>query len=229
MGRRTLSALSALALLTLARPADAEIVAKSDNGFAIHLAIEVKASPEDAWEELLKPADWWDKQHTFSGDANNLTIDAMPGGCFCEVLPPEKDGGAPGGVQHMRVIHVAPGKVLRMSGALGPLQGEAVTGTFTATLRPTDRGTRIVFEYLVGGFMRYTVDQIAPPVDAMFSEQLIHLADRLGRVDENAASGKKRQAKKTAAKKAPAQKTPALNTPVQSSQPQQRTNLPAGR
>ena len=50
-------------------------------------------------------------------DAKNLSIDARPGGCFCEKLP---NGG---GVEHARVVYVAPREVLRLSGALGPLQG----------------------------------------------------------------------------------------------------------
>jgi hypothetical protein len=53
--------------------------------------------------------------HTFSGNAHNLSIEEKAMGCFCEKLP---DGG---GVSHMEVVYFAPGKTLRLSGALGPL------------------------------------------------------------------------------------------------------------
>ena len=47
--------------------------------------------------------------------AANLSLDAAPGGCFCERLP---NGG---GVEHMRVTYVEPGKRIVLTGSLGPL------------------------------------------------------------------------------------------------------------
>ena len=128
------------------------------------------ASPAQVWTALVEPARWWNSEHTWSGNAANLSLQPVAGGCFCEKLPP---GGS---VQHLRVIYVQPAKLLRMSGALGPLQGEAVSGTLTVTLEPARRGTKIAFDYVVGGFMHMPIAQMAPAVDGMVGEQLSRLA-----------------------------------------------------
>lgn len=170
----------------LADAAKAEVVAKSDIGFVVRNTVEVKATPGETWRTLVNPPAWWLRQHTFSGDAANLTLDPVAGGCFCEKLPipaGAPKGQQPGGVQHLRVIYVEPGKALRLSGALGPLQSEALTGTLTITIKPTEAGTRILFEYVVGGFMRYNVDEIGPAVDHVLAAQLASLAKKLGPIE----------------------------------------------
>jgi hypothetical protein len=173
-------AVAALALF-LAAPAQAEIVSRADTGLVVRQVAEVTASPEDSWKAMVTPADWWSGEHSFSGDAGNLSIVPRIGGCFCEVLPGEEGAKAPrGGVEHMRVVFVEQNKALRLVGALGPLQSEAVQGTLTMTLKPIDGGTRITWEYVVGGYMRYKPDQIVPAVDKVIGEQLTRLADKLG-------------------------------------------------
>jgi uncharacterized protein YndB with AHSA1/START domain len=175
-------ALVSLAAL-FATPAHAELVAQTDAGFVVRHVAEVTAPPEDAWQALIAPAEWWSGDHTFSGDAKNLVIDARAGGCFCEALPGEGDKGwlnPRGGVEHMRVVLADRPKALRVIGALGPLQSEALQGTLTVTLKPIDGGTRLTWEYVVGGYMRYTREQIAPAVDKVIGEQLTRLAERLG-------------------------------------------------
>jgi len=166
----------------LASPAHADVVAKSELGFVSRNVVEVAAKPDAVWAILVAPSRWWNSEHTYSGNSANLTLDPQAGGCFCEKLP--APAGAPvwqraGSVEHMRVINVEPGRALRMTGALGPLQAEAVQGVLTITLKPTEKGTRILFEYVVGGYMRFTVDQIAPPVDKVLLEQIGRLANTL--------------------------------------------------
>lgn len=185
--------LGAAALALIVPAARAEVVARSETGFVVRLASEVTASPAEAWKTILTPAQWWQSQHTFSGDAANLTLDPQVGGCFCEVLP-RPDGAPatqkPGGVQHMRVIYFEPPRAMRLAGALGPLQSEALAATMTITVKPTEtaegKGSRILFEYVVGGFMRYKVDDIAPAVDRMLTAQITSLAAKLGPVTEAA-------------------------------------------
>ena len=148
--------------LASAGPVQADVVLKADNGFVLRNSLEVTASPAEAWRAMIDPAKWWSNQHTFSGDAANLTLDPVPGGCFCERMPASNPGSAKdlpsgqreGGVQHMRVIYAEPLRAMRLTGALGPLQSEALTGTLTMTLKPVPSGTRILWEYVVGGFMR---------------------------------------------------------------------------
>jgi len=181
MRYRALLAAGALALATSA--ARAEVVASSEAGFVSRNAAEVKATPAETWRALIAPNQWWNGEHTYSGDARNLYLDAQAGGCFCEKLPAPSDApaGARGGsVQHMAVIYAAPGAALRMSGGLGPLQSEPATGTLTITLKPSGDGTRIVWEYAVGGYMRYKVAELAPVVDKVMAEQLSRLAAKLG-------------------------------------------------
>ncbi|MCW1429999.1 SRPBCC family protein [Novosphingobium sp. JCM 18896] len=170
--------------LALAVPAQAEVVAKTDAGFVSRHVAEVTASPEEAWKVLVEPAEWWNGEHSFSGDAKNLSLDARAGGCFCEVLPGEGEKGwlnPRGGVEHMRVVFVDKDKALRMTGGLGPLQSEALSGALTITLKPVEGGTRLTWEYVVGGYMRYKPEQIVPAVDKVLGEQLSRLADKLGR------------------------------------------------
>lgn len=174
--------LAALAL-GFAVPAPAEVVARADSGFVIRHLAEVTATPENAWKALVSPADWWNAEHSFSGDAKNLSIDPRAGGCFCEVLPGEGEKGwlnPRGGVEHMRVVFVEQNKALRMMGGLGPLQSEGLHATLTVTLKPVDGGTRLMWEYVVGGYMRYKPEQIVPAVDKMIGDQLVRLAGKLG-------------------------------------------------
>ena len=132
-----------------------------------------RASAE-AYAALGDVGAWWSGAHSYSGDAANMRIELWAGGCFCETLP---DGGT---VEHMRVIQALPGRVLRMSGGLGPLQEEAVAGTLTWTLRAVPGGTEIVSRYLVSGHVRGDTGAYAAPVDAVLREQFerlrIHLA-----------------------------------------------------
>jgi hypothetical protein len=80
----------------------------------------------------------------------------------------------------MRVVLVQPRQVLRLVGGLGPLQSEPVAAVLTMTLKPVPGGTRILWEYVVGGTMRYKLDEIAPAVDKVMAEQLGRLAAQLG-------------------------------------------------
>lgn len=181
--------LGLIAAVAFAAPAQGEVIQKSDAGFVTRATATVAKPPLEAWLALIAPAKWWNKAHSWSGDAANLYLDPQATGCFCEFMPFPKDapvGTRRGSVEHMHVIFADPGKVLRMSGALGPLQSEALNGTLTVTLKPVDGGTRILFEYVVGGYMRFKTDEIAPAVDGVMSEQLGRLAAFLGPLGEAA-------------------------------------------
>ena len=74
----------ALAPMLLATPAAAEVKSASDGGFEVVSVEMVKATPAAAYDALRNPGQWWNGEHTYSGDAKNMTIDARAGGCFCE-------------------------------------------------------------------------------------------------------------------------------------------------
>src|SRR6516162_4454177 len=145
------------------------------NGFLVQFEVSVNAPPAKVYEALVgQIGSWWNPEHTYSHDAKNLSIDARPGGCFCEKLPNS------GGIEHLRVVYVAPPQVIRFSGALGPLQASGVAGSMTWKLTGESDSTRLELTYSVGGFIPGGFEKIAPAVEAMLREQL----DRLKRFAE---------------------------------------------
>lgn len=175
-----LSAALLAAAALAAVPVQAKVIDQSDIGFTVAHSAQVAASPEDVWKMLRTPDKWWSKDHSWSGDAANFWLDSQAGGCFCEKLPPEKPGGAMGSVQHARILFAKPNELMRLSGAFGPLQSEAVVGTLTIQIKPTPTGSAIRFDYTVGGYMRFKVADVAPGVDRVLGEQLVGLAKALG-------------------------------------------------
>lgn len=161
-----------LLVLAIIDPADGEVVSAAPAGFEVRHRVAIAAPPERVWAMLIEPARWWDGAHSFSGDARNLTLTARPGGCFCETLPG-------GGVEHLRVVYADPGKQLRLAGALGPLQGDGVTGALTVTLTPDGERTAVELRYVVGGYRAGGLGGLAGPVDQVLGEQLARLAKAL--------------------------------------------------
>ncbi|KLI63555.1 SRPBCC family protein [Aurantiacibacter marinus] len=176
MNRFYVAALVAAALL-YAGPAAAEIIESEHGGFASSHSVIVAADRSAVWEELVHPEQWW--SHTWSNDSANLHLESRAGGCFCESLPANGDWAA-GSVEHMRVVMVMPGTMLRMSGSLGPLQSEGLVGTLTVTLSEDDGGIRITWDYIAGGQARFPVAQFGPVVDGVQAEFLGDLVNRLG-------------------------------------------------
>ncbi|MED5547555.1 MAG: SRPBCC family protein [Pseudomonadota bacterium] len=177
----------ATALMGLCAPhlAAAKVAEANERGFVVRHMVEIPSRVDKTWDTVLDPAGWWDSAHTWSGDAANLSIDPKAGGCFCELLPNDTSPRAApkGSVEHMRVVYIERPRVLRMTGALGPLQSEAVNGTLTIQLKPRDgegEDTVLLLEYVVGGYMRQPVEAMAGSVDAMLGAQLERLASELG-------------------------------------------------
>jgi hypothetical protein len=166
-----------------AMPAAAEVTRSTDNSFVSRNEVVVTASPKEVWLALISPADWWQSEHTWSGEAKNLSLMPQAGGCFCETIPEVDEPGRftlQGSVEHMRVVQAYPEAALRMVGSLGPLQSEPVTGVLTIVISKVSKGTRIVFEYNVGGAMRYEVPVISKAVDGVMAAQIASLAKPLG-------------------------------------------------
>ena len=157
-------------------PAAAEVKSVSPNHFEVESRAVVPASPAQVYAMLGRPGEWWNKEHTYSGDPANLSLDLLAGGCFCEKMP--ADGGT---VEHLRIVYAQPGQALRGQGGIGPLQAEAVAGTLTWTLKASGAGTEIVQSYVVAGRVRGGMEQLAPVVDRVLAEQLSGLAKRLAR------------------------------------------------
>lgn len=173
-----LAVAAVMGALAFAPIAAAKVVDQSEAGFAVAHTAQVAATPADVWKMLRMPQSWWSKDHSWSGDAANFWLDQQAGGCFCEKLP--DTGGGVGSVQHARILFAKPNQLLRLSGAFGPLQGEALNGTLTIQIKETPTGSALRFDYVVGGYMRFKVADIAPAVDKVVGEQLLGLANALG-------------------------------------------------
>src|SRR5713226_7234235 len=145
----------AILFAILAAPLRGEVIESTAAGFLARNTAAINAGV----------GDWWDPAHTFSHDARNLSVDAKPGGCFCERLP---DGG---GVQHMSVVYASPGKLLRLTGAIGPLQEAALAGTMTWNLLQAGGGTTVELIYTVGGFRAGGFRDIPTVVDGVLRGQ----------------------------------------------------------
>lgn len=172
---RPLSLLSAL-LLAFAPVAQAEVTAVGDSGFVVHHGVDVTAEPAAVFQTMVgEVSAWWLSDHTWSGNSANLSIERHAGGCFCEQLP---DGGS---VEHLRVVHIQPGHLIRLQGGLGPLQEMGLNGamTWTVSHHPDSGGSRIEWRYTVHGFLPDGFEEISAAVDQVLGLQLASLTARL--------------------------------------------------
>ena len=156
-------------LLAAASPAAAEVVSSGPNGFEIRHSANLVVPQAAAFAAIGKVQNWWSKDHTYSGNAANLSLDLRPGGCFCERF----DGG--GGIEHLRVTYVQPGERITLSGALGPLLFQAVSGVLDIQVERIAGGSRITMNYRVAGFARGNGADLAPAVDRVLAEQMKRL------------------------------------------------------
>ena len=160
---------AALAVLLAATPASAEVVSASANGFEVRQTVSLVVPPDLAWSSFASIEAWWDPEHTYSGKSENLSLNLAPGGCFCEGFP------AGGGIEHMRVTYVDPGKRVVLTGALGPLLYEAVTGVMDVQVKSVAGGSQLTLDYKVAGFANGGADKLAPAVDAVLAAQMKRL------------------------------------------------------
>ena len=150
--------------------AQAEVVTASPDHFTLKLEAESELSPDEVWERLVVPSEWWQSDHTFSGDAANLSLEPHAGGLW-------REDWEDGSVWHGTVLQAHPGKSLSLSAPFGPLQGLAVTSVWTITITPKETGgTSIRFDHVTNGTMASQLDQLAPAVDFVKGEALNSLA-----------------------------------------------------
>jgi uncharacterized protein YndB with AHSA1/START domain len=141
----------------------------SATGFTSQFRDEVKASSEDAWKAIVQLPRWWSSQHTYSGQASNLSLDAQAGGCWCERWADQQS------VQHGTVVLALPGRLLRVYGNLGPLQDLPVQGVLTLAITTQDGKTALRMTYRVAGPADAGLDKLAPLVDRVMAEQYTRL------------------------------------------------------
>jgi hypothetical protein len=169
-----IAAASAVALL--AGAAHAEVTDKSAAGFEVTEKATIAAPAAKVYAALLTPGAWWNKDHSWSGSAANLSID-LASGCFCEKLPK-------GFVRHMTVVFADGATTLRLFGGLGPMQFTGASGHLAFVLKPAGDKTEITLTYDVGGYAKGGLaDKLASPVDGV-------LVEALGRLKTYVETGK---------------------------------------
>lgn len=165
----------AVFLLAGSALAQAEVKDVSADGFTIENSETVPVDAMTAWNALVDDVGrWWPKDHTWWGDASRLSIQPRAGGCFCEINGARQ-------AWHMTVTFVDPGRTLRMTGGLGPLQAMGINGALEFRLAPADKGTRITLYYRAGGYTPDDLTQFVPVIDKVQGAQLRGLAEYLRR------------------------------------------------
>ncbi len=166
---RTITAANILiTTLLMSVSVNAEVISASDTHFLLKLESTSALAPDDLWQRLINPASWWHPDHTFSGDANNLTLIAKAGGLW-------REAWSGGSVVHGRVMLVQTGRVLRMEAPFGPLQAAGAYVVWTISLKPEEEGTRVVFDLSAVGPAGAALDKLAGAVDGVKTEAISRL------------------------------------------------------
>lgn len=173
--RDRLVVLAAVTAMAAAMPAAAEVKDAAPGGFTVENVAIVPVGADAAWQGLVDDVGrWWPADHTWWGDATKLSIEPRAGGCFCERAGAQQ-------AWHMTVTFVDPGRTLRMTGGLGPLQGMGLHGALEFRLEPAGAGsTKITLWYRAGGYTPDDLSKFAPVVDRVQATQLGGLATLLG-------------------------------------------------
>lgn len=161
----------AVAVVT-ASPAAAEIISRSENAFTLRFEGETRLGPDGVADAFSQVQQWWDPAHSYTGEAANLSLDLVPGGCWCEAMP---DGSR---FDHGRVEAVALGEV-RLHAPFGPLRTMATRAELVVTYALVDGVVRPSWTFIVEG---RGVGALAEPVDGVigggFARWIAHMDAR---------------------------------------------------
>lgn len=152
--------------LLAASPASAEVLSAGDHGFEVQNSVNLVVPQAQAFASFGQVGQWWNNEHTYSGDGKRMSLQLRPGGCFCEPL---ENGG---GVEHMRVTYIQPGERIVLTGSLGPLLYEATTGVMDVKVERIAGGSRVTMNYRAAGFAKGGAEALAPLVDQVLADQL---------------------------------------------------------
>jgi hypothetical protein len=151
-----------LAVLICCGPAAAEVKSVNASGFALEFNDQTHAPPMEVYTAMTEIGRWWDPDHSWEGQAENLYMDLRLGGCFCEKL---SNGG---GVEHLRLVYFAPGREIRLTGGLGPLQAMGMGGAMVWTIEEAAAGSKVSWTYTAHGHgTEEAMQRLAPIVDSV--------------------------------------------------------------
>lgn len=166
---KNLALFLALAAVLVGAPASAEIVSSSDTHFVLRHEATSPLPADQLWARLIEPQTWWHPDHTYSGDANNLSLDLQAGGLW-------REDWQDNSVAHGEVLFVDAGRVLRLNAPFGPLQGLGAYTIWTITITPQDNGSTIVFDEISSGPATADMAEIAKAVDYVKGEAIRRLS-----------------------------------------------------
>jgi len=165
---RTLAGIALAFAACLAGPVRGEVKAASPDAFQLLFAERVAAPPSAVYQAIGQIGRWWSGEHTYSGDAANLSFALQAGACFCERW---QDNA----VEHGRAVLLMRDQAVRLSAALGPLQNKAVNGVLTFLLKAEEGGTSLTVGYRVNGSSVSALDKDAAAVDGVLATQVQRL------------------------------------------------------
>jgi hypothetical protein len=147
--------------------AQAAVASATDAAFIIKSEMTLPVTPDQAYARFLEWGKWWSGGHSFSGSAENFSLQAEPGGCLCESL----QGG--GFVQHSTVVMAMPGKMIRLNGAIGPLLMLGGSTSMAVSFKPNGEGSQVSVQFTGMGYEpEKGLKALALAYDGVLSEQL---------------------------------------------------------
>lgn len=159
---RTILIVAALLAMT-ATASRAEVVERRADGFSLRISAPARAGWGQAFFSVGDVGRWWNAEHTYSGDAGNLTLPLEAGACFCEALP---DGST---FEHGRVASFDQRHEVRLNAALGPLKGRATSAVLVFGWNDTIGADQLLtLTYLVEG---EGLGAFAEAVDQVLTDQ----------------------------------------------------------
>jgi hypothetical protein len=75
-----------VALATMSVNAHAKVKAQQATGFSLAFEAEVPKTPTEAYDAFVAIGSWWDVSHSYSGKAENIKLNPVPGGAWTEAL-----------------------------------------------------------------------------------------------------------------------------------------------
>lgn len=163
-----------LSLFVFAPSSRGEVVETDAFGFVTSAQVRIATDPATAFVAFERIESWWDASHTFGGDAKQLSLSLVPGGCFCERFAEGE------GTVHLRVMFVRRNELVRFEGGLGPLQGLGAGGTLSIAFEPRGDGVAVLVKYIVVG---RGLENLAGPVDRVLLAQFTRLKRLIERGD----------------------------------------------
>ena len=151
--------------------AQAALVKSTAEGFIAQHTVTIKTDSAIVFETMTsKVGQWWNPDHSFSGNAGNMLIDDQ---CFCE----RWDGNL---VRHLNTVIWMENSRVVMEGGLGPLKELGLSGTMIWTLTANDDATTTLnWKYHVYGYGDTDLGALATAVDAVLAEQIGRLTGAL--------------------------------------------------